>query len=144
MPKSCDVIYMNMGTPSGLESNMQQAIYKNFTSFMSFILKRLPDDLKRNTGDEFLDKFWMYGFIKALMELLVRFKGELKNLPADLSRVRVQVGKPKGLAAGIFEILPASLFAAKNAIYSFENQSASSRGIQKASVVLRGRVHRSG
>jgi hypothetical protein len=126
MPKSkCDVIYMNMGARTG-EFTERQNVYKNFDNYMSFILQRLPEDYK-NMGDVLEDKFWIYGFIKSLMQLLLTFKGDLTNLPADLSRVRVAT-KPGVSHTQAFLISPADLNDAQEAIVFFESRlSASSK-----------------
>jgi hypothetical protein len=85
LPEDCRVVYMNMSLEKAVDTDLHQAIYRNFSSYMEFILEKLlrEDSASKST------ELWVYGFVNALMGLLQQNPG--LDLPADLSRVSSRV-----------------------------------------------------
>ena len=83
LPKDkCACIYFNTGFVKKKPHNRQH-IYEAFDDYMEQFMHWLEEDYDDNEGKF----FWLYGFLRALMRLLIKHPG--LNLPGDLARLRV-------------------------------------------------------
>ena len=66
-------------------------------------------------------KLWLYGFVKALMELLLQCPEEL-DLPADLSRIEIRSRSAAHTAHSSIRLVPTDVEDAKVSVKDYENK----------------------
>ncbi len=113
LPDVWQVLYLNMSLEK--QRNELQPVYRNFSQYMEFILEKLKEDHAAKNSE-----LWIYGFVEALLALLKQNPG--LNLPADLSRLRVEQGCDF-VEGKTFRVVPVDLPRASNAIAAYQNST---------------------
>ena len=111
-----DVIYFNMGLKRGVPCEETQPIYRNFSQLMWFPFSKLQRDMDPE-GD---NRFWIYGLVDALLELIEAHPD--LDLPGDLARLRVVVDPEESQLnpAKTFRIGPTGNDSALAHVYEFQ------------------------